>query len=205
MGKLKVRAACYKMLTLYMFTDILKESTQQNHLELEKKIIPKLRSIRSESDYVSLLNLFHSYFGGLELKVQSVLDHTLVPDYSQRRKADAILNDIRALGGHASGLVGDEHLPVIIDHATALGAMYVMEGSTLGGKTISKMIAQALPGRAEHALSFYESYGDNSPMMWDKFKAGLNEQVTYLIEQQRVIDSANETFLKFSEWIDKAG
>jgi len=56
-----------------MFSDSLKDATQQNHRELEKLIIPKIKAIQCEQDYVNLLKLFYSYFGGLEVRVQAVL------------------------------------------------------------------------------------------------------------------------------------
>ncbi|MES3016491.1 MAG: biliverdin-producing heme oxygenase [Bacteroidota bacterium] len=187
-----------------MFSDTLKDATQQNHQDLEKIIVPKIRSIRSEPDYVNLLNLFYSYFGGLEARVQSAVDERLLPDYSERRKAMSILNDIEALDGTAIEMAANADLPEIKDHTAALGALYVMEGSTLGGKIISKMIAQALPGKADHALTFYQSYGENTGEMWNTFKTALNEQVNSAEDQQSVIDAANDTFLKFSQWIEKA-
>lgn len=188
-----------------MFSDTLKEETQQNHVDLEKKIVPRIKAIQSEQDYITLLKLFYSYFGALETLVQSVLNTSLLPDSTSRRKSEAILNDICALGGDTPNLAGVADLPEISDHAAALGAMYVMEGSTLGGQIISKMIAKALPGKTDDALSFYKGYGENTMPMWIAFKNAMNEHAVTADIQKKVINAANETFLKFSQWVDKAG
>ncbi len=82
--------------------------------------------------------------------------------------------------------------------------MYVLEGSTLGGQIISKMISQALPGKADHALTFYAGYGEQTMPMWNSFKTALNEQVQSPADQQELVHAANETFLKFSRWVEKS-
>jgi heme oxygenase len=181
-----------------MLTDKLKELTKTNHQLLEKKLVAKMRSLRGNDDYINLLGIFYSYFGGLEKLMQSHLLTARVPDYSKRRKAEALASDIEVLGGKLPELATTDSLPNITNHAEAMGALYVMEGSTLGGKIISEMLTKQLG--LNDGLSFFRSYGDETMMMWKQFQSVLNEPE--LSAGTEVVAAANETFLKFSEWFD---
>ena len=66
-------------------------------------------------------------------------------------------------------------LPSIRSHQHALGALYVIEGSTLGGKIISKMISHQIPSTDGHGLTFFNSYGDDTITMWERFKVILDD------------------------------
>lgn len=160
-----------------------------------------IKDIRVKEDYVRVLELFYSYFGGLEKKVETVGDLNL-PDHPLRRKKEAIADDILLLDGTLPELTPEQHLPKIENKLQALGALYVMEGSTLGGIYISKMIAKQLNIEDGKALSFFDGYGEQTENMWNAFKSRLDEQVVKLEEQTTVIQAANETFMQFKSWID---
>ncbi|MDN3547836.1 biliverdin-producing heme oxygenase [Mucilaginibacter aquaedulcis] len=146
----------------------------------------------------TLLSLFYSYFGGLEQLINNHLSMDSVPDYTRRRKTRAIADDISALGGKLPALAPADYLPQIISHGQALGALYVIEGSTLGGKIISRMVGQQL-GLSE-GLTFFQGYGEDTMAMWQRFQAVLDQREN--LPGTELIDAANQTFLKFSEWFD---
>jgi heme oxygenase len=182
-----------------MLSDKLKESTKQNHQQLEKALVGKLKTIRSANDYTGLLKLFYGYFGGLEQKINKIIDTEFLPDHMERRKTKAIADDLLSLGSEIPEQATGNSLPVIANHLQALGALYVIEGSTLGGKIISKMMQQQL-NLGGKGLSFFAGYGDRTERMWDSFKSTLNKQAETPARQAEVIAAANETFLKFGEW-----
>ena len=76
-----------------------------------------------------------------------------------------------------------------------------MEGSTLGGLYISKMIAKQLNLTNGAFLSFFDGYGEQTEEMWNSFKSALDEQVVHTAEQAAVVQAANDTFKKFKTWI----
>ena len=57
-----------------------KEQTKGNHQILEKKLIKKLKLVRTTNEYASLLTYFYSFFGGLELSINQHLDIMHLPD-----------------------------------------------------------------------------------------------------------------------------
>lgn len=160
-----------------------------------------IKNIKANTDYIKVLELFYSYFGGLERKINAIRNLNL-PDYSDRRKKDDIAADILSLGGTVPALTPDEHLPQIDDELQALGALYVMEGSTLGGLHIAKMIAANLNLQNGTSLAFFNGYGDQTDAMWESFKHSLDTRITDPEDQSKVIRAANDTFLGFRKWIE---
>jgi heme oxygenase len=185
-----------------MLSEQLKESTRTNHQILEKTLVAKMKAIRSEKEYAELLTLFYGYFGGLESQIDDVLNKGLLPDNAQRRKTQALANDLKYLGFEAPTKATGNDLPALNTHLQALGALYVIEGSTLGGKIISKMMQQQL-GLDEQSLSFFSGYGDKTEQMWDTFKTALNKDNLLPVQQAELMAAANETFLKFGQWFEK--
>jgi heme oxygenase len=185
-----------------MLAEKLKKDTLTNHQQLEKMLVGRMKAIRSTEDYVNLLQLFYSYFGGLENEIDQFINESILPDYKQRRKSAALANDIKSMGGLPVNKADGTALPTITNTLQAYAAMYVIEGSTLGGKFISKMMAQQLNITDGKGLSFFNSYGDATETMWDTFKNKLNQQATTPDEQTEVINTANHTFTKFKEWAE---
>jgi heme oxygenase len=182
----------------------LKENTQTNHQALEKQVILLIKAIQTPDDYGNLINLFYSYFGGVELLVDSSLKIERIPDYPDRRKTASLSHDLFTLGIAKASLAVGNDLPQINNHLQAIGAMYVMEGSTLGGVHISKMIQQRLPSLDEQALTFFNGYRSDTQAMWQKFKTAIDGEQLQTGEAAYIIQSANETFIKFANWITRS-
>lgn len=187
-----------------MFTEKIKEATLTNHQQVEKILVGKMKAMRSKQDYINLLHIFYSYFGGLEQKIKPNINQVNLPDHAERRKTDAIAHDLIQLGSAKPAFAYDAGLPVINNELQAFGALYVIEGSTLGGKIISRMIQQHLNINDGAGLSFFNGYGEQTPQMWETFKESLNHKVKTNADETAVIAAANETFSKFKLWIEKA-
>ena len=182
-----------------MLSETLKQFTLPAHQELEKKMIVEMRGMRSLDDYARLLQLFYSYFGGLERLVDSLVDEKVLPDYPARRKTAAIAADLHILNATIPAI--SDHLPEITNPAEALGALYVMEGSTLGGQHIKKIVAKQLDIEGDCATSFFGGYGENTASMWESFKQALDNYSSPAYDPL-IIESANQTFQTFSRLFD---
>jgi heme oxygenase len=187
---------------LPMLSEKLKADTKTNHQLLEKKLVAFIRSVKTADDYINLLSLFYSYFGGLEQQINDNFDIAALPDYAIRRKTVALANDLEQMGAPVQALTTGAELPAISNHFEALGALYVIEGSTLGGSMISKMMQQQLQGEQHLGLSFFNGYGGDTMPLWQKFKLTLDDDKNTSHEDV-IIRSANETFLKFSQFFDR--
>lgn len=180
----------------------LKQETLQAHQQLEKAIVSKIKAIRTRADYGSLLNLFYTYFGGLEAIIAPHLTETHLPDIAVRRKAELIKHDLLTTGNALPPKATVADLPAVNNHLQAFGALYVMEGSTLGGQIISQLIAKQLGRDSVNCLTFFSGYGADTMPMWGKFKASLEQVVHSQHDADVIINTANETFIKFKRWID---
>ena len=186
-----------------MFTDKIKEATLTPHQQVEKTLVGKMKAIRSMEGYVDLLKTFYGYFGGLERQINEYINPSHLEDYNQRRKTTAMADDIKTLGGDLPATANGNDLPAINNVLQAFGALYVIEGSTLGGSIISKMMQQHLPFEGQKGLSFFNGYGEQTHEMWGNFKLALNTAAKTESDEAAILLAANDTFARFKLWMEK--
>lgn len=92
-------------------------------------------------------------------------------------------------------------IPYIHDHGSAFGALYVLEGSTLGGLIIKKMISEKLG--SEEGMSFFEGYGKKTAERWKVFTHILNQIDTDHNTADIVVKTAASTFMLFNSWMQQ--
>jgi heme oxygenase len=91
-------------------------------------------------------------------------------------------------------------LPQVETPASSLGALYVTEGSTLGGQIITKMIAKQLGIGDKAGFSFFNAYGADTHYRWQNFKSIINRSRNEQ-EENEMIDTAIATFSTFNDWL----
>jgi len=179
----------------------LRQQTEEAHRSLEKDLIGRIKRIASREDYLELLSLMYGFYSAMEDELLPFLRTHEDVDFSERRKAAWLIHDMETLG-KAGDLKKCGVLPSIESQASALGAMYVLEGSTLGGPIIAKMIRQQLGIEGENGFTFFMSYGKDAPVMWQRFKDSLAKPFR-ADEHEAIIRAANETFITFRNWIEQ--
>lgn len=183
-----------------MFANTLKENTARAHASLEKKLIGRIRSTSTISDYSSLLGLMYGYYYPVEQSIAKFDELLKKRGIQFRPKAANIRTDL------AHFQIDDFRPSLNISHpdlhspAAALGALYVLEGSTLGGQIISTLLAKQLNADPSQGFSFFNPYGDQTRTHWEQFRTALEDTVTDE-EKEPVIAAANETFSTFNTWI----
>lgn len=184
-----------------MILERLRSETKAAHQALEKQIVLRIKQVQTPQDYTRLLELFYGYFHPLESILSIYLDNSSVPLYDVRRKSDRLVNDIQASSGnHPEYLCTD--LPAIKNATQAMGSMYVLEGSTLGGQIITKMIKERLQLSTDESVSFFSGYGAQTENMWSSFTKALINMAANEQEEDEIINAANETFKKFITWVN---
>lgn len=178
---------------------ILKSGTQAEHASLEKQLVTQMKAVRDTGDYLSLLRLFYGFYRPVETAMEQWLVN--LPDGPERRKSASLLADIEALGGNTDAIALCPVVPAIHSAAEALGAAYVLEGSTLGGTIIAGMMKKQLKKNDDTGLSFFNGYGEETRHMWSKF-SGYLATIEDPHEQQQILAAARETFLSFKKWGD---
>jgi len=187
-----------------MLLEKIKQLTAQNHTAMEnsnlmKPIIDRELSLES---YQNILIKFYGFFQPLENSINRFSDiHNYLPDFETRRKSSAIMDDLHKLGCiDEISLCKD--LPEIKTSSQALGCLYVMEGSTLGGRIISRIIKETLLLDNGSGASFFSGYGEETGKKWKLFCEALTDYSTTVNDDGTIIDAANETFIKFKNWAE---
>ena len=180
---------------------LVKDATQQCHAAVEEILLPQLSSLQRREEYAALLHMFYGYYYPLEESIARQLTSRQLPDIAERRKADSILTDLKAIGQPTDNQLFCRNLPTVQSCAQAFGALYVLEGSTLGGTYITKMLLQnknlSLP---PEAVSFFAGYRGQTGTKWKTFLEVFNRQT----DADTVIKSANDTFNHLKSWMQQS-
>ncbi len=117
--------------------------------------------------------------------------------WPRRRRATLFATDLRALD--AAPTVDAPQLPAVTDTDQALGRLYVLEGSTLGGAFIDRHLA-ALPHLADVRVRAFSPYGADTGAMWTDFRRVTRERVAVGGDADAIVESARATFRALAAW-----
>ncbi|WP_161557396.1 biliverdin-producing heme oxygenase [Acidisarcina polymorpha] len=93
-------------------------------------------------------------------------------------------------------------LPVMPSFAHSLGALYVLEGATLGARFILRRLEQVLGAQLTGATAFFACRIPNAEDSWKYFKKCLDDYgIAHPGEAQQVIEGAIATFRSIGEWM----
>ena len=84
--------------------------------------------------------------------------------------------------------------------ARGLGALYVIEGSTLGGQIILRALQPHLGISSDNGGRFYASYGTQISAMWRSYISALENAGRSLRLANDIELGALETFDAFERW-----
>jgi heme oxygenase len=118
-------------------------------------------------------------------------------DWSGRHRTALFAADLAALGAVAAGR---PELPDVPDTDTALGRLYVLEGSSLGGVFIDRHLA-TLPQLVDAGrLSAFSPYGQRTGAMWHAFRTVTRARVVEGGDADRLVGAARQTFGALASW-----
>jgi heme oxygenase (biliverdin-IX-beta and delta-forming) len=122
--------------------------------------------------------------------------------WSTRRRAGLFADDLVALGAAPAGT--EPALPAVTDTDDALGRLYVLEGSTLGGTFIDRHLA-ALPALSGVRLRAFSPYGAETGAMWHAFRRVTRDRVAAGGDADAMLSAATDTFRALAEWCRPSG
>ncbi len=189
-----------------MILEALKTKTAASHRSVEAS--PLMQPIATRSlnleNYTRILRKFYGFFQPLESSIHQLpeLEYYL-PDLATRRKAGSILQDLRAINQENIALATIPlcpDIPRITDVSAGLGALYVLEGSTLGGKVISKIVYETLGYTPENGIAFFNGYGTQTGPKWKAFQEALVRFASTTAQEEAIVKAAIHTFQKLEIW-----
>lgn len=183
----------------------LKQATQERHERLDRS----LRIGSADAGYADYLSYIAALCGWLE-PVESALWARSWPAALQadrrRDKVARIHRDFdaaRALGLPPPAVERCDDVPdVARSRAYALGVMYVIEGSQLGGRMMAKRLQQAWPDRPFHYL---DGYGPELGALWKSFTAFLAAELDGDADLADAVEGACDAFDTLAAWLGRRG
>ncbi|BCJ07949.1 biliverdin-producing heme oxygenase [Pseudomonas sp. RtIB026] len=187
--------ACAMSATVSPLLLALREGTRACHEGLEARL-PFFSEGFDRAAYARLLAAYHGFHAPLD---------TLLAGYqaAERNKTPALSRDLSALAIDVEALPLCHALPRIDDEASALGVMYVLEGSTLGGQLLKRAMAERLGIDADSGGAFLDVYGAQTGARWRSFLARLAGADPEPAAQARTVKAAVETFTCFEQWLEE--
>jgi heme oxygenase len=186
-----------------VFIKSLRQETAESHQKLEENRLSKaiLEPTVTLSDYQAYLSGLYGVIVSCEKQVFPVLNHVF-PDLNERYKSDFILRDLKSTGFSDTQI---DSLPVhIFDFLSvpeALGVMYVMEGSTLGGRILYKHVHEVLGLSEENGARYFWGYGPQTGIFWKSFISVFSQFAIESDESPEIINSAKKTFTLIDNWL----
>jgi heme oxygenase len=160
-----------------MLSEYLKQHTAAYHDAAEKlfnskKIFNKTFTLEDYkkiigTNYLMLLHSEDQIFSSLSAALAGKLQ------LEERKKLPLIEKDLACLS--LAGETTAQNLEFISENE-ALGALYVIEGSTLGGNVIAKQLSKT-EGFEKVTFNFFGCYQENTGTMWKNFKEVLDMEV----------------------------
>ena len=184
--------------------EALRTGTGSLHVALEKRL--PFFSVRLDADwYRRLLEAYYGFYAPMEA---ALYDSALIPsgfDCVLRAKTPTLVSDLHALGLDDSAintLPRCNHLPTFDSAAACLGALYVLEGATLGGQVLRREMALRLAVGADNGGAFLNVYGSETGRRWKDFLDYLSRLPLDTPAKQRAVMTARSTFSGFEQWLD---
>jgi heme oxygenase len=179
---------------------MLRTGTADEHRDVERTL-DLLDPALSRPRLTAVLACMHGFWSAAESGLEewarrSPADAAAV-DWPRRRRAGLFAADLHLLGGEAAEAA--PALAPLPGTDEALGRLYVLEGSTLGGVFIDRHLA-GLPQFAGVRLRCFSPYGSETGAMWHAFRRAARDRVVAGGDADAMVASARATFGALAEW-----
>lgn len=171
----------------------LRAETVTIHSRLEKKL-NLFERVKSKEDYQKHLQNYYAWIAPIERALLSFAE-ALPIDLSGRQRANLLEKDLAKLGSPPIEIQKKFKMQSPQNIADCMGALYTLEGSTLGGQFIFKHFAEHLNLTKDNGLAFYYGRGARTGQLWKEFLQALDQYMTDHPNQiEDICNSAKLTF-----------
>ncbi|MDP1617453.1 biliverdin-producing heme oxygenase [Phenylobacterium sp.] len=165
----------------------LRAATRQDHDRVDR--LGGAFDLASPEGYGAFLLGHAAVLPPLEAALDAAPPQDLPPSWPERRRAGALLADLAELGFEAPA---PALIPAPTNAAERVGALYVLEGSRLGGALLRRRLAEAQPA----APIAYLAHGQGEPL-WRTFLEWLDSRDLDPAETAAAVDGARGVFAAF--------
>ena len=171
-------------------------ATAHQRLEDDLDIFGKVAGADSRR---RLVERFHGLHVGAERALSPWLHDIDGLVFGERSRLPALDRDLKALGATVAGLVPVCAVASPASVAEALGMLYVLEGSTLGGHVIGRRMASE--GLDRVGLTFLDPYGARVGERWRDFLAVLERETASDAAREAAATGARRAFAVTHDWL----
>ncbi len=165
--------------------EALRTATADHHRRVDR--IYSAARLGDRASYGNFLRAQAAACLPVEASLESAGIAGLLEDWPQRVRGELILADMAELGIERPQMAGT---PAIAGAPAMLGAIYVLEGSRLGGSLLKRSVPANFPARF---------LAGKRPASWRSFLARLDRDLGTPEERTEAIDAARTVFSIFEE------
>lgn len=176
-----------------MLMSRLKQATLNQHREVDA-LIPVLHPTLSRVTYARLLAQLQAVVQPLETRLM-VFPMPTAFELHLRLKAPLLARDLECLCPPPPVVPAIPQLPGLPE---GLGALYVLEGATLGGQIIARHLQRHLGITSQSGGAYFHAYGAATGQKWRTLGDAMNQRVAPE-DEERVIAGAQHTFDLFRQ------
>jgi len=183
------------------FHERLKQATAAEHHGAEQAT-RMLDPALSVAGYVQCLKKLYGFYRPMEVLLVRWIEAQGI-DWKLTERAGKLCEDLQGLGLTAPAIECLEicaYLPDLTRAAEGLGAIYVVEGSVLGGRVIGRHLDATLGLTAANGASFF-AVPDSVGLRWQGFRALIEAAATDPVEEGLIIGGARQTFEAYRAWM----
>lgn len=193
---------------------VLRDATRAAHHRIDHHpvLVPLLRPGLSWAQYLFVLQVFLDFYRTLQPRLMTALA-CLPCDVGHYVLADRIawlqqdLQDVADRTADKDELASVRWvLPALTQASTLVGALYVVEGSALGGLVIAKQLHATLGVDANRGARFFNGWGDATQQKWHNYWqfAALNCPADAAATSDAAAAAAASVFEALAQGLDAA-
>lgn len=169
----------------------LRDATAQRHAAIEAVLA--LRRPFGRGHYTHVLQGFGAFLAGWEPLMARALPARWQDWFAATRRLDLVQRDLAALGAPWRPVT--PALPTLDSLPAALGSLYVLEGSALGGQFIAAQARRLLGLTPAHGASYFHGCGTSTVPRWRDFLGRLAAEIDAVPQGlAEATQAANATF-----------
>lgn len=184
----------------------LRTATRLAHKDMETvpALVRLLAQDLTTDEYVAVLRQAGAFYLGLALRIEAALAmNPAAHEFLDGARLHAMAADLSYFGFRELLPAPGSVLPALGSEAAAIGALYMVEGSDLGGRVIAKRLSDSLGLTPETGGRFYGGHDANSTRVrWLRFcdllqlTAGQDAEAA-----AAMIDGAGSAFRHLEAWM----
>lgn len=149
-----------------------------------------LQRMREPEHYARVLTVLDAFLAAWEPAVAAALPARWQEWLRTRSRRAFLRQDLRDLRVEPSGAAT---LPPLAGRAAAWGAIYVVEGSALGGQFITRWLART-GAHAGRGVLYFHGWGDATEAMWREVRGLLQSELATPAAVTQACEGARQTF-----------